>query len=128
VSRPAAQLRVCAGLVGLEALALFGAGAFYLIELAVATVDDVGRALVTAALAWVAAVGLALVARGLERRRRWARAPALVTNLILVPVAIGLLQSGRWYVGGPLLLVAIGVVGLLFAPSTSADLEDSADG
>ena len=120
---PAAPLRVCAGLVGLEALALVAAGGFYLVELAVATVDDVGRALVTAALALLAGLGLALVARGLVRRRRWARAPALVTNLILVPVAIGLVQSGRWYAGGPLLVVALGVLGLLFAPATSADLD-----
>ena len=123
MSGPAAPLRVCAGLVAVEALALAGAGVFYLVELAVATVDDVGRALVTAALALLAALGLALVARGLFRRQRWARAPALVTNLILVPVAVGLFQSGRWYAGGPLLIVALAVLGLLFAPATSADLD-----
>jgi hypothetical protein len=41
-----------------------------------------------------------------------------------VPVAIGLLQGGVWYAGVPLLLWALAVLGLLFAPATSAALED----
>jgi hypothetical protein len=79
---------------------------------------------VTTLLAAVAATGLGLVARGLLRRRRWARAPALVTNLLVLPVAVGLLQGGRWYVGLPLLLWAAAVLGLLFAPATDTALED----
>jgi len=124
VSRPGSTLRLCAALVGLQALGLAGVAAFYLVELVVATEDDVVRALVTIGLALAAAAGLALVARGLLGGRRWARSPALVTNLLLVPVAIGLLQGGVWYAGAPLLLWALAVLGLLFAPATAAALED----
>jgi O-antigen/teichoic acid export membrane protein len=124
VSRPGSTLRLCAALVGLQALGLAGIAVFYLVELAVATSDDRVRALVTAGLALAAAVGLALVARGLLRRRRWARSPALVTNLLVLPVAVGLLQGGRWYAGVPLLVWALAVLGLLFAPATAAALDE----
>jgi hypothetical protein len=111
-------------LVALQGVGLAVAAVFYLVELVVATPDDRVRAAVTAGLALAAAAGLALVARGLLRRRRWARAPALVTNLLVLPVAFGLVQGGRWYVGGPLLVWAGAVLGLLFAPSTNTALED----
>ena len=122
--QPLSTLVACAALVGLEAVVLLAAAVFYVVELAVATADDVVRALVSAGLALVAAVGLALAARGLLRRRRWARAPALVTNLLVPPVAVGLLQGGVWYVGLPLLLLATTILVLLFQPATSAELEE----
>ena len=117
-------LRACAVLVALQALGLAAVAVFYLVELVVATADDATRAVVSAVLALAAAVGLGLVARGLLQRRGWARSPALVTNLLVLPVAVGLLQGGRWYVGLPLLLWAVAVLVLLFAPGTSADLDE----
>ena len=114
----------CATLVALEAVGLVAAAVFYLVELVVADTGDPVRALVTVALALAAGAGLALVARGLLHRRRWARAPALVTNLILLPVGYGLVQGGRWYVGLPLLLLGVAVLVLLFAPATAAALDD----
>jgi hypothetical protein len=115
-------LRACVGLVGLEAVGLLGVATFFGVELFVATPDDRVRALVAALLVLSAAVGLALVARGLAAGRRWARAPALVTNLLVLPVAFDVVRGGRWYVGVPLLLWALAVLVLLFAPSTDADL------
>jgi len=47
-----------------------------------------------------------------------------VSNLLVVPVAIGLLQGGLWYAGAPLLLWALAVLGLLFAPATGAALDE----
>ena len=114
----------CATLVALEAVGLVAAAVFYLVELVVADTGDPVRALVTAALALAAGAGLALVARGLLHRRRWARAPALVTNLILLPVGYGLVQGGRWYIGLPLLLLGVAVLVLLFAPATAAALDE----
>ena len=107
-----------------EAAGLAGLAAFFLVEVAVATSDDRTRALVAAGLTVIAAVGLALVARALVRRRRWARAPLVVTNLLVLPVAYDLVRGGRWYVGAPLLVLAIVVLGLLFAPATEESLEE----
>ena len=76
-------------------------------------------------LALAAAAGLGLVARGLLRRRGWARSPALVTNLLVLPVAVGLLQGGRWYVGAAAArLGAWRCWVLLFAPATAAALDE----
>jgi len=82
------------------------------------------RAVVAALLTLLAGLGLLAVARGLRRARRWARAPALVTQLLALPVAVGLVQGGRWYVGVPLILWALGVLALLFTPAVGEVLED----
>ncbi len=121
---PGSTLQACATLVAIEALGLLAAAVFYVVELVVATADDAVRALVSAALALVSAVGLGLVSRGLATGRRWARAPALVTNLLVLPVALGLLQGGLWSVGLPLLVLALTVLVLLFLPSTVRDLDE----
>jgi hypothetical protein len=113
-----------AGVVAAQGVLLAGVAVFYVVELGVATASDVTGALVSAGLALLAAVGLLLVGRGLFRAGRWARSPALVTNLILVPVAIGLLQGGRWYLGVPLLAAAAVVVVLLFSSSVNATLDE----
>lgn len=118
------SLRACVGLVALEAIGLLAVTVFFVVELFVATPDDRGRALVAAVLVLAAAAGLALVARGLASGRRWARAPALVTNLLVLPVAADILRGGRWYVGVPLLLWAVAVLALLFAPATDAALDE----
>lgn len=117
-------LRACTGLVALQAVGLAGLAVFYLVELVVATSDDRVRALVTAVLAVAAAAGLGLVARGLARRRRWSRAPALVTNLLVLPVAFDLTRGDRAYVGVPLALWALAVLVLLVLPATDAALEE----
>ena len=121
---PVTTLRACAALVALQAVGLAAAAVFTVVELFVSSSDDQVRAVVSGLLALTAAVALGLVARGLLAGRRWARAPALVTNLILLPVAYGLLQAHVWYAGIPLLLWALAVLVLLFAPSTSAALDD----
>ncbi len=117
-------LLACVGLVALEAAGLLAAAVFFAVETVVATADDRTRAVLAALLTLLAAAGLALVARGLHRRRRWARAPALVTNLLVLPVAWDLLRGGRAYVAVPLGLLAVTVMVLLFRPVVDAALQD----
>jgi hypothetical protein len=71
------------------------------------------------AMAVLGAVGLWLVVRGLAAGRRWARSPAVLTQLIVIPVAATATGNGAPFVGVP--LVVCGVVGIvgLFAPSTT---------
>jgi hypothetical protein len=97
---------------------------FFFVELMVASPTSAARAVMAALLTLVAGLGLLMVARGLRRARRWARAPALVTQLLALPVAWGLVQGGRWYVGVPLIGWALGVLVLLFTPAVSEVLED----
>ncbi len=76
-------------------------------------------------LGW--AVFLVVAARGLRDRRRWARAPLLLTELLLVVVGVPLVQGGssRWT--GALMVVsgAVGAVALL-TPSVTRALEPDA--
>jgi hypothetical protein len=122
VLRGQSALRAAAALVAAQAVGVFGLAVFYVIELLVASSTSRGGAAVSAVLVLLTAFGLLLCAKGLREGRRWARSPVLVLEVIAVPVAIGLLQGGRWYVGGPILVWAVAVTGLMFAPGTGAVL------
>ena len=116
-------LRAAAALVGLETLGLLAATVFFAVEIVVADADDRTRAATATVLTLLGTVGLALVTRGLVQRRRWARAPGLVTNLLVLPVAYDLVRGGR-YVGVPLLVLALAVLVLLFVRSTDEALQE----
>jgi hypothetical protein len=80
--------------------------------------------LVVLVLAWAA--GLVVVARGMRDRHRWARAPLLLSELLLVAVGVPLVQGGgiaRWAGAA---LVATGAVGAaaVLSPSVTATVGD----
>jgi hypothetical protein len=64
------------------------------------------------------ACALALVARGLQRARRWSRTPAVLTQLFTGVVAIYLLQSGRFDWGVPAITLAVAGLAALLAPAS----------
>src|SRR5215470_6606474 len=69
----------------------------------------------------LAAAGIAWVARGLARARRWSRTPALLTQLFVGIVGIYLLQGHRLDWGIVLMvLAALGFAGLFAPPSMRA--------
>jgi hypothetical protein len=74
----------------------------------------------------VMTVLLGLVGTALARRKRWARAPAIVFQLLQVMLGMTLVTSGQAVLGAPLLLPAIAGATLLFAPSTAAALKAGA--
>jgi hypothetical protein len=116
-------LTAVAVLVGLQGLMLVAVALYSLVALVVDTPRNVSGALGILVLAALGGVGLLAVARALLAARRWGRAPALVTQLIFIPVALGSFPDG-WYVGGPLLVWALAVTVLLFVPPVSAVLDD----
>lgn len=62
---------------------------------------------------------VALVAFSLARRRRWARAPAIVIELLLVAAGYTMLRVGSLLaIGIPVLIVGLLGAGLLLAPPT----------
>lgn len=69
-------------------------------------------------------VGLGFVAHGLSRHRRWSRAPAVVVQIICVPVAITLAQGGRYAAGVPLLVVAVLCVLALFTSASTKAFDE----
>lgn len=93
------QVRTAGVLVGLEALVgLVFAGALAIR----AGTTDVPIGLVVGQSGLFALLGGALVAvaRGLVLGRRWARAPAIVTQLLLLPVAYSMIGPSRQLVVG----------------------------
>jgi hypothetical protein len=76
-------------------------------------------------LAALGAIGLGWVWRGLTRRRRWARSPAVLAQLLALPVSYNAFGNGAWWLGGPLLACAVVGLAGLFAPSTTNLLFDT---
>ena len=87
-------------MVGLQGLVVLAFAAFYVLEQSQAFSRF--NVVASAGLFMLAGVGLLLVARALFGGRRWGRSPALTWQIICLPVAYGLFQSGRWYIGLPL--------------------------
>jgi hypothetical protein len=122
--RRSGAVLVLALLVLLQGAGLLGFAVFYLVEIIAGRSGALGRAWFGFALIAAGGVALVLVARGLVRARRWSRTPALLTQIFIVPVAVGLMQGGLWYAGVPLLLWAAAVAILLLRPSTAESFRD----
>ena len=116
-------LVIAATAQALQAVLLVGLGAATLIVGIVDDSDDLLNALLVGVLALAGGVGLLAVARGLLGAQGWARSPALVWQLIMIPVGFTTLDDlpGVAY---PLLVSAAVVLAGLFAPTSNAVLED----
>jgi len=104
---------VAAAMLALQAVVVLAFAVFFL--LAQSSGFSEFNVLASAGLFVLVGVGLLVVARGLLTLRRWARSPALTWQIVCLPVAFGLAQSGRWYVGVPLAVTALLAVRGLFA-------------
>jgi hypothetical protein len=66
----------------------------------------------------IMAILLGLFAWALARRRGWARGPAVVLELMLLPVGWFMTTGGLAWLGVPVLLIGLLGAGLLVAPAT----------
>jgi hypothetical protein len=122
--RAPGTLRAAVVVVLLEALALLAAAAVLVVKSVTGHPDDLGRALLAAALAVLGAVVLAFGARGLSHTRPAARTPVLILQLLALPVAYSLwIQAGLAYYGAPVMIAALVTIYLLFAPPSRAALD-----
>jgi hypothetical protein len=101
-----------AALVAAEALVLVGLAVFLAVETVVSTATEPGGAVALAGLALLLGVGLGACAYGLFRGLGWSRSPVVTWQLLQAGVAMPLSASERWYVGIPLLAIAVLVLGL----------------
>lgn len=119
---PPVTLWVAIGVLVVEAIgALAGA---VLLGLAALTGPAVSTAsaISTVVVALLLAVVFVALARLLQRRNRAARGPALVLQLLLIPIGWYMARGGTPLVGVPLLVVAVVGAGALLAPATRAEL------
>ncbi len=108
-------VRLAAGLVAVEGVALLALAAVEVISALVGDPASVSLALVTAAFAAAAGALLVWLARKLVELRDVARTPVVVLQLIALPIGWNLVgTAGRPELGLPVLLLAVAVLSLLF--------------
>ncbi|GGT81551.1 MULTISPECIES: hypothetical protein [Streptomyces] len=122
-SRPA-RLTAAAAVAGIEALALLVGGLYVLVTGITGKPDDLTQAVTAGAT--LVALGLipGAAARGLLRRKGWSRGPAIITQILALPVAWQLLQANSGLIPAGIALAALAVTGLvlLVNPATTEAL------
>ena len=102
--------------VALEGVVLLLLGVGYGAAGLVGDPFDRTATLLEAAFAVVVGGSLLFVARGLSRVDGWSRSPAVVVQLLALPVGYGLVQGQVWWAAVPVLLLAGTVLLLLATP------------
>jgi hypothetical protein len=119
---PPAPLRWAVWLLTAESAALGVVAAFLVYEDLTARAHDVVSALFVTGFAVGGAVVLGLLARALGRRRAGARAPAIVLQLMLLPVGYYMIIGGLAWLGAPLIVLGLVVCAMLVTPQTTKAL------
>jgi hypothetical protein len=119
------RLTAAAALAALEGVALLvGGGAMFVLGLT-GDSDDMSTG-VTGGITLVALALLPLIAaRGLLLRRSWSRGPAVITQIMALPVAYNLLRADSVAIpaGIVLAVVAVAALVLLINPATTQALD-----
>lgn len=120
--RPA-RLTAAAALAAIEGVAP-AAGGLYAIGTGLFGDADRGQAVITGVTLIVLALIPLIAARGLLGRRGWSRGPAVITQIIALPVAWTLLSAGGVLIvaGAALAVVAVTALVLLVNPTTAEAL------
>lgn len=118
------RLTAAAGLCGLEALALFAGGLYMLVSGLTGAPESTSQAETGGVTLIALGVIPLLAARGLLLRRSWSRGPALITQIMALPVAWTLLRSSGALIpaGIVLAVVAVTSLALLLNPRTTEAL------
>ncbi|MFD7893429.1 hypothetical protein ACFV0C_05800 [Streptomyces sp. NPDC059568] len=122
-SRPA-RLTAAAAVCGLEALALVVGGVYLLVMGVLGRPDSPQQAEMGGITLIVLGVIPLLAARGLLLRRGWSRGPALITQIMALPVAWTLLRASGGLIPAGIALAVVAVTGLVLIvnPTTTEAL------
>ena len=102
--------------MAVEGVALTALGAVYGGAGVLGSPFDRTATLLEAGMAVLVGIMALLVARGLARVQGWSWSPAVVLQLLALPVGVGLLQGQVWVAAVPVLLLAGGVLYFLATP------------
>ncbi|MFI0775059.1 hypothetical protein [Streptomyces sp. NPDC021212] len=121
--RPA-RLTVAAALAAVEGLVLVGFGVYVLIMGLAGNPESPEQAETLGITVLALALLPLLAARGLWLRRRWSRGPAMITQLMALPVAWTLVQNGGGLIAAGALtaVAALTVLALLINPTATEAL------
>ncbi|MEU1228625.1 MULTISPECIES: hypothetical protein [unclassified Streptomyces] len=118
------RLAAAAAVAGVEALGLVAGGVYMAVNALTGTAGDLTGAVMGA----VTLVALGLIplvaARGLWLRRSWSRGPAVITQILALPVAWQMLQANSAMIPAGIVLGVLAVTGLvlLVNPATTEAL------
>ncbi|MBN0047972.1 hypothetical protein JS756_28440 [Streptomyces actuosus] len=107
------RLTYAAALAALEGLALVAGGIWMLVLAVTGDPDDRQQAVTGGITLIVLALLPLLAARGLLARRSWSRGPAVVTQIMALPVAYSLLTSDGSGIPVGIALAAVAVASLV---------------
>ncbi|SCL13317.1 hypothetical protein [Micromonospora inyonensis] len=105
-----------------EAVALGLVAVWLVYENLTSDAVDLASAVLITVFAAGGALTLWAVGAALARRRAGARAPAIVLQLMLLPIGWYMIQGGLGWLGVPLMALGAGVCALLVAPATTRAL------
>ncbi|MFJ8581628.1 hypothetical protein [Micromonospora sp. NPDC093277] len=117
-----AALRWAVRLLRTEAVALGLVAAWLIWSDLTARSTDLTSALWVTGFAVAGAAALWALGGALVRRRAGARAPAIVLQLMLLPLGWYMIQGGLGWLGLPLIALGLGVSGLLVSSPTNRAL------
>jgi hypothetical protein len=107
-----------AGIQAADAAIVLAASVLAGVDAAAGKSYQTGSGIALTVIGLVTAAGLAWVAVGLAKVRRWSRTPALLTQLFLGIVGIYLVQGHRYSWGVPSLVLAAAGLGALLVPAS----------
>lgn len=105
-----------------EAAAVALVAAYLVYEDLTGTANSMAVALMVTAFAIAGAALLFVLARALANRRAGARGPAIVLQLMLLPIGYFMIQGGLPWAGIPIIAIAVAVGALLVTPSSTKAL------
>ncbi|CAL9425596.1 hypothetical protein [Streptomyces sp. enrichment culture] len=119
------RLTLAAVLAALEGFGLLAGGIWMAVLAVTGDPDDRQQAVTGGVTLIVLALLPLLAARGLFARRSWSRGPAVITQLLALPVAYNLLQADSVAIpaGIVLAVVAVTALVLLIHPETTRALD-----
>ncbi|MFD5709811.1 hypothetical protein ACFWHW_05355 [Streptomyces pharetrae] len=107
------RLTAAAALAGLEGLALVVGGVWMLVLGLTGEPDDRQQAVTGGVTLIVLALLPLIAARGLLARRSWSRGPAIITQIMALPVAYNLLQADSMSIPAGIALAVVAVAALV---------------
>ncbi|WP_105975415.1 hypothetical protein [Streptomyces geranii] len=107
------RLTLAAVLAGVEGLGLVVGGVFILVMGIAGDADDRQQAVTGGVTLIVLALLPLLAARGLLGRRSWSRGPAVITQIMALPVAYNLLRADSMAIPGGIVLGVVAVTALV---------------
>lgn len=116
------SLRWAVWLLLAEAVALGGLALYLVYADLTAEATDLVSALFVTLFAAAGAALLFFLGRLLAQRRAGARAPAIVLQLMLLPVGYYMIQGGLAWLGIPLMALGLLVCGLMLTPASTEAL------